>query len=74
MGQAETAAARIGAHLQGIVAERGITIRDLADATGIPHSTLHRRLQGHDSFTINELERITAHLSLDILAVLAVAA
>lgn len=40
---------------------RGVSVKQLADATGISRMTLTRRLTGHSSFTIAELAAIAAH-------------
>lgn len=43
------------------MATRGVSVKELADTTGISRMTLTRRLTGHSSFTIAELAAIAAH-------------
>lgn len=43
------------------IAARGTTIAQVADATGISRMTLTRRLTGNSSFTVTELDLISAH-------------
>jgi transcriptional regulator with XRE-family HTH domain len=42
----------------------GISQNQLASATLIPQSTLHRKLQGIGSFSVDELVRIGSHLGV----------
>jgi predicted transcriptional regulator len=35
-----------------------LTLRDASHATGIPLTTLHRRVKGHSAFTVAELGHI----------------
>lgn len=53
------------------MAEKGATEKSLADRTGIPRTTLRRRLTGLSSFTINELHAIASHLGVSLLDILA---
>lgn len=50
--------------------ERGVSQLKLAEVTRIPRTTLMRRLAGDSSFTVNELDRIAAALSIDAPALL----
>lgn len=60
--------------LDGAVAERvsdritesGVAVVWLCGKTGIPRSTLTRRLSGHSSFTLNELQRIADALRVPV--------
>lgn len=40
----------------------GVTVVWLCDTTGIPRSTLLRRLNGHTPFTLSEIDRIATAL------------
>ena len=44
----------------------GVAQRAAAEQTGIPFTTLRRRLTGHSSFTMSELARIAALLELTV--------
>lgn len=55
------------------VAESGVTIVWLCEKTGIPRSTLLRRLNGATPFNINELDRIAAALRVPTTELLPVA-
>lgn len=44
----------------------GQTVKGLADATGIPRTTLSRRLSGFSSFTVAELAAIAPLLDTSI--------
>jgi len=50
--------------------EAGVAQRDAAERTGIPMTTLRRRLTGHSSFTMSELARIAALLDTTVTALL----
>lgn len=55
-----------------VLAERVNTARKLADipvfrlanATGIPNTTLKRKLSGHADFTVPELQALSLHLGV----------
>lgn len=44
----------------------GKTQLDVVDATGIPRTTLNRRMTGNSPFTISELELIAAFLGITV--------
>jgi len=48
------------------LADRSESIEALAEATGIAHSTLKRRLKGLSAFTIDELDLIAQHFCTDL--------
>ena len=50
--------------------QRGESVQGLALATGIPRTTLIRRLGGFSPFTVAELDAIAAALCLDVSALL----
>lgn len=55
---------RIAEAVRELMEEQGVTQLGLAEATGIPRVTLIRRLNGHQSFTVNELASVAAHLGV----------
>lgn len=46
--------------------EQGVTQLGLSESTGIARATLLRRLNGHASFTIGELDAIATHLGVTL--------
>lgn len=56
--------------LRAAVRASGRTLRDLSRATGIPHATLHRRLNGTVSFSFTEAERLSAALGRNLLSLM----
>jgi transcriptional regulator with XRE-family HTH domain len=48
------------------LAREHISLRELAEATGIAATTLHRRLHGHAAFTFTELEGIARVLDTTV--------
>lgn len=53
-----------------LMTERGTTRVELAEATGIPYATLHRRLQGGSKpFDLNELDAIARYFKTDLVAI-----
>lgn len=48
-----------------VLAARSISQRVLSEQTGIPFTTLHRRLHG-SPFTIDELEKVGAYLGITV--------
>lgn len=61
-----TPGARVADAVKAAMQARTVTQLGLAEATGIPRSTLIRRLNAHSSFTIEELVRIAEHLGVDV--------
>lgn len=51
--------------------QKSLTEKGLADVTGIPRTTLRRRLTGNSSFTLNELDAIARYLGLPLVDLLA---
>ena len=49
---------RVAERVLSELSRRGISVAALAEATGIPRSTLNRRLFGKASFRVNELDEI----------------
>lgn len=56
----EKVARRVG----DLIKESGVTVVWLCDETGIPRSTMLRRLNAHSAFNINELASIAAALQV----------
>lgn len=48
----------VAAEIQARMHDAGLSIRDLSTATGIPSSTLQRRLAAHSPFDLGELSTI----------------
>lgn len=68
----QTPAVRVADAVNAAMDARGVTRLELSDATGIPRSTLIRRLNGLlPSFTIDELDRIAQHLEVDVVTLVA---
>lgn len=57
---------RVAAAVSLALAEAGIRWHIAADETGIPRTTLRRRLEGHTSFTMSELARLAVLLGTDV--------
>lgn len=57
---------RIAEVIQGQIADRGTTVAQLAQDTGIPRTTLQRRLAAAAPFTVDELSAIAVHFDLDV--------
>lgn len=53
------------------IAEAGVTQVWLCEKTGIPRTTMHRRLSGRSAFNLNELDQIAEALRIPPLALLA---
>lgn len=51
----------VAARVRDEMASRGVSVKELADATGLARMTLTRRLTGHSPFTIAELDTLSAH-------------
>lgn len=60
----------VAAEVAHRINDSGVTVVWLCGATGIPRSTLTRRLSGHSSFTLNELERIAGALRVPVAGLL----
>lgn len=51
-------AAAIGRAVNSAIREAGLNLRAYSDASGIPHNTLSRRVNGHNCFTYAELVQV----------------
>jgi predicted transcriptional regulator len=61
-----TTAASVAANVSEQVRESGVTIVWLCGRTGIPRSTMLRRLDGHSPFNLNEIDRIANALRIPV--------
>jgi predicted transcriptional regulator len=61
-----TKAGEVARTVSGQIAESGITVVRLCEKTGIPRTTMIRRLSGQSPFNLNELDRIAAALRVDV--------
>lgn len=59
-----TPAHRIAGVVSQALEVRGLTVVALSDATGIPRTTLIRRLSGRSPFTVNELGEVADALGM----------
>lgn len=60
-------APRIGGRIRAKITQTGATIAGLAETTGIPRATLHRKLDYNPgSFTATELEAIAVALDCSL--------
>jgi len=55
---------KVADHVARQIAEAGVTQVWLCEKTGIPRTTMHRRLTGHSAFNLNELDRIAEALRI----------
>lgn len=62
-----TTALRVAEAVSEQIKSSGVTLVWLCEHTGIPRSTLVRRLNGSTPFDLNELERIASALRLDFI-------
>jgi predicted transcriptional regulator len=62
MEQITPTAERVSARIAEQIKESGVTVVWLCNKTGIPRSTLNRRLDGHAAFNLNEVDRIAEAL------------
>lgn len=62
----QTKADAVAHNVSEQISESGITVVRLCEKTGIPRSTMIRRLSGHTPFNLNELDRIAAALKVDV--------
>jgi transcriptional regulator with XRE-family HTH domain len=74
MDSSTTATSAVAAKVRATMTAKGVSQVSLAEATGIPRVTLIRRLNGHASFTIEELAAIATHLGVDVASLLEAAA
>lgn len=61
----------VAGRVRSAMEEQGQTEKGLADATGIPRTTLRRRLTGNSPFTLNELDVLAPLLGISLVDLLA---
>lgn len=59
-------AATVAAAVREAIENSGVTVVWLCETTGIPRTTLTRRLAGHASFTVAELDAIASALRIPV--------
>jgi transcriptional regulator with XRE-family HTH domain len=57
-------------NLRKIISDRGLTVRELAEAVGIKRSTLSDWLAGASPRDLNEVYRLSKHLGISLEALL----
>lgn len=62
MAHSTTTAERVSAQVAEQIRVAGVTVVWVCETTGIPRTTLLRRLSGHSPFNLNELDRIAEAL------------
>jgi transcriptional regulator with XRE-family HTH domain len=67
----DTLAIRMAVAVETAIAEAGQTHLGVSEATGIPRTTLLRRLKGQSSFAVDELERIAEVIGVPVSQILA---
>lgn len=71
MEQTQTAS-YVAERVSEAIKEHGVTVVWLCERTGIPRSTLNRRLTGAAAFDMNELDRIASALRISTASLLPV--
>jgi predicted transcriptional regulator len=66
MEQAEHVDGVVASEVSKQISKSGVTVVWLCEETGIPRSTLSRRLSSRSSFTLNELQRIAEALRVPV--------
>ena len=69
-----TASHRVALAVREQLRKSGKTQLDVVDATGIPRTTLNRRMTGNSPFTVNELDLIASFLDVSVSTLLPVEA
>lgn len=62
--------ARTAAKVESAREDAGLTRLDLSEAAGIPYSTLHRKLSGKQSFTLDDIDVIADIFAVDPISLL----
>lgn len=65
---------KLAAIVRDLMTSQGRSVNGLAEDTGIPFSTLNRRVRGLHPFTTNELELVAVELGTSIVELFAQAA
>lgn len=58
-----TTAQTVASRVSGLMDVSGVSVKALAEATGIARMTLARRLTGNSGFTVNELDALAAYFN-----------
>ncbi len=66
MADTPTTAALVADRVAESIKASGVTVAWLCEQTGIPRTTLARRLNGSTAFDLNELDRIAAALRVAV--------
>ena len=61
----------VACDLRAVAARRQVTLSALSRATGIPRTTLSRKLRGHGDLTVSELVRLAVALDVSAADLLA---
>lgn len=61
-----TFAGDVARNVVAAMESRGKTNLGISEATGIPRTTLLRRLGGHSAFTVAELDAVAEALEMDV--------
>lgn len=60
----------VATRVTGLMDSSGVSTKALAESTGIPRTTLVRRLTGNSAFTLEELDLIAGEFETTALALL----
>lgn len=66
MAPTPTYTERVAAAVAAAIEQAGTSANAVAEGAGIPQATLSRRLNGHASFLIRELEQIANYLAIPV--------
>lgn len=66
MEQVGESGQRVADRITEAIRGSGVTLVWLCDRTGIPRSTMNRRMAHPSDFTVNELERVASALRIDV--------
>ncbi len=69
-----TTATQVSVRVSQEIKTSGVTVVWLCEKTGIPRTTMSRRLAGHTPFDLNELDRIAEALRIPVATFLSVVA
>lgn len=61
----------VASRISDLMASSGVSVKGLAEETGISRMTLVRRLSGNSPFTVNELDAIADHFGTTPIALMA---
>ena len=61
-----TVSSKVASKVRGIAAEKMLSTGDLAERSGIPYTTLRRKMRGEREFSVTELGLVARALDVDI--------